>query len=149
MQAREVTPSIAIADQPSREDLEALRAGGFVGVVNLREAGEEEQPIDPDAEGQAVRDAGLDYLHAPIGKPELAESPVEEVFRFLDDHAPGKVLVHCRKGGRAAALVLLHQAQARGWGASEAIDRGREAGLNVDGALREKVQRYLDRPGGP
>ena len=143
MQSKEVTPTIVIADQPTREELDLLRSEGYVGVVNLREEGEEAQPLDPGAEGEAARAAGLDYLHAPIGKPELIDSPVAEVFRFLDEHAPGKVLVHCRKGGRAAAIVLLHQARARGWTDAEALERGKEAGLTVEGALREKVERYL------
>ena len=68
---------------------------------------------------------------------------------FVDRHAQGsqKVLVHCRKGGRALALLLLQQARANGWGADEAIARGKAMGLEVDGGLRTMVETYLrDHP---
>ena len=147
MQSRSITESITIADQPSAEDLSALPGEGYVAVVNLRQAGEPEQPLSPEAEGQLVRSLGLDYLHVPIGggRP-LGEQGADAVARFLDDHPDGRVLVHCRKGARAAALVLVREARARGWGAQEAIVKGREMGLFVDGGLLALVVHELSSP---
>ncbi len=141
---REITPSIVIADQPTAADLAGLKADGFVGVVNLRNDGEPEQPIGTAAEGDEVRALGLDYIHMGVGAAPLEESRVDEVCQFLDDHARGKVLVHCRKGGRAAAIVLLQQALANGWMTDEVALRGRALGLEVDGNLRLMVETYLD-----
>jgi uncharacterized protein (TIGR01244 family) len=143
MQARPITPRITVADQPDESDLKSLAAEGYVGVVNLREPGEPDQPLQPAAEGEHVRALGLDYLHQPVGGAPLTEETVGSVLRFLDDHDPGKILLHCRKGGRAVALVLLHQARANGWSPAETFDKGREMGLNVEGKLREKVETYL------
>ena len=39
-----VTPAITVGDQPTEADLSALKAEGYVGVINLRNAGEPEQP---------------------------------------------------------------------------------------------------------
>ena len=62
---------------------------------------------------------------------------VNSVLDFLDRHADQKVLVHCLHGGRAAALVLLSEAKRRGWGASEAIEKGRsEANIGATKLLR-------------
>ena len=59
-----------------------------------------------------------------------------------------KVLVHCRKGGRAVALLLLQQARANKWSADEAIARGKAMGLEVDGGLKTMVETYLREPPG-
>jgi len=145
---REIHPGIVIADQPDEMDLAGLHGRGFDGVVNLRNDGEPEQPISTAEEGKLVRAFDLDYLHVGVGGGPLDEKGVEAVCDFIDHH--GKVLVHCRKGGRAAALVLIQQARANGWSSSEVAARGKEIGLEVDGGLRTLVETYLDQhpPGG-
>jgi uncharacterized protein (TIGR01244 family) len=147
---RPITPGITIADQPTEADLRALKDEGYVGVINLRNDGEPEQPLGTAAEGQAAKALGLDYLHYGVGGAPLSESGVASVCEFLDRHAgSGKVLVHCRKGSRAAALVLLHQAKAQGWAPGEALARGKTMGLDVEGGLRTLVENYLkEHPGG-
>jgi protein tyrosine phosphatase (PTP) superfamily phosphohydrolase (DUF442 family) len=69
---------------------------------------------------------------------------VASVVDFIDAHsARGKVLVHCRKGGRAAALVLLQQIKASGWTADEAFERGQASGIEVGGGLKQLVEGYV------
>jgi uncharacterized protein (TIGR01244 family) len=140
---RPITPQITIGDQPTEDDLKSLRDEGYVGIVNLRNDGEPEQPLGTAAEGERARALGLDYLHYGVGAAPLSEQGVGSVRDFLDRHAGEKVLVHCRKGGRAAALVLLHQAKAQKWTAAEAIAKGRAMGLEVEGGLRTLVENYL------
>ena len=142
---RAITPTIVIADQPTEADLASLKAAGFVGVVNLRNDGEPEQPLSTSVEAEKARVAGLDYLHMGVGSAPLQESGIDSVCQFLDEHTKqGKVLVHCRKGGRAAAVVLLYEALTEGWQPSEAAANGRAMGLEVDGNLRTMVETYLD-----
>jgi uncharacterized protein (TIGR01244 family) len=140
-----ITPTITIGDQPTEADLEQLKGEGYVGVVNLRNPGEPEQPMSPQAEGAKVRALGMDYLHYGVGGVPLADPGVTEVCDFVDRHAQGsqKVLVHCRKGGRAVALLLIQQARAQKWNAEETIDKGKAMGLEVDGGLRTMVEAYL------
>lgn len=142
-----ITSGITIADQPTEADLTACKREGYTGVVNLRNDGEPEQPIDTEAEGQVVRAEGMDYLHYGVGSTPLTDPGVAEVCEFIERHSSGdqKVLVHCRKGGRAAALVLIQQAKANGWPAAEAIEQGKAMGLQVEGGLRNLVENYLDQ----
>ena len=144
---REITPSIVIADQPTEADLASLKASGFVGVVNLRNDGEPEQPIGTAEEGEKAHALGLDYIHMGVGSAPLLEEDVDAVCDFIDEHAEqGKVLVHCRKGGRAAAVVLLYEAAPRRAGrcVRGRSAKGRAMGLEVDGGLRTMVETYLD-----
>jgi len=141
--AREITRTITVADQPSETDLEALKAGGYKGIINLRNDGEPEQPMGIAAEEERVRSLGMDYLHYGVGGAPFSDDGVASVCDFLDRHASDRVLVHCRKGGRAQALVLLHQAKTQKWTADEAIAQGAAMGLEVDGGLRMLVETYL------
>ncbi len=144
---RPITGTITIGDQPTEADLARLKGEGYVGVVNLRNPGEPEQPMSPQEEGEKARSLGLDYLHYGVGGAPLSEQGVEAVCDFVDRHTQGeqKVLVHCRKGGRAVALVLLQQARANHWKPEEAIARGKAMGLEVDGGLRTLVETYLQQ----
>jgi uncharacterized protein (TIGR01244 family) len=146
---RTITPGITIGDQPTEADLKALKDEGYVGVVNLRNDGEPEQPLGTAAEGVKARALGLDYLHYGVGAAPLSKQGVESVCDFLDKHAQGKVMVHCRKGSRAAALVLLQQAKAHAWSPDEALAKGRAMGLEVEGGLKTLVENYLrEHPAG-
>ncbi|MCA1685457.1 MAG: protein tyrosine phosphatase family protein [Planctomycetia bacterium] len=142
-----ITPAITIGDQPTENDLKALKGEGYVGVINLRNDGEPEQPLGTSAEGEKAKALGLDYLHYGVGSAPLTEDAVSAVCQFLDGHAGGKTLVHCRKGGRAAALVLLYKAAAENWSPDEAVARGNTLGLAVDGGLRTLVETYLREHG--
>jgi uncharacterized protein (TIGR01244 family) len=143
MQTRSIDQQIIIADQPSEAELGTLKDQGYVGVVNLRNDGEPEQPLGTGAEGEIVRRLGLDYLHEGVGGRPLMPETVRAVSAFLDTHKDGKVLLHCRKGSRAAALVLIHKAISEGWSADEALAKGADQGLKVEGGLRLIVEQYL------
>lgn len=141
---RPITPTLAVAGQPTEAELKALKAGGYAGVVNLRNEGEPDQPISPAEEAEVARGLGLDYLHYGVTNQPFTPEGVGAVCEFLDRHEGQPVLVHCRSGGRASALVLLHQAKRRGWAADEAIAKGRALGLDVKGGLQTLVEQYLN-----
>jgi uncharacterized protein (TIGR01244 family) len=142
---RPFSATITIGDQPTEADLAQLKVEGYVGVVNLRNDGEPEQPLSTSEEGAVVRDLGMDYLHHGVGAAPLSAAGVTAVSDFIDRHAqgPDKVLLHCRKGGRAVAVLLLHQARANNWSADEVIAKGKAVGLEVDGGLKTLVETYL------
>lgn len=142
-----ITPAITIGDQPTEADLKVLKDEGYVGVINLRNDGEPEQPLGTSAERERVESLGMDYLHYGVGAAPLSAEGVASVCRFLAGHAGEKTLVHCRKGGRAAALVLLYLSEIKKWSADEAVAQGQALGLNVEGGLRQLVESYLrDHP---
>jgi uncharacterized protein (TIGR01244 family) len=142
---RPVTATITIGDQPTEADLALLKQEGYTGVVNLRTDGEPEQPISTADEGKKVRELGMDYLHHGVGSAPLTVQGVTAVCDFIDQHSQGneKVLVHCRRGPRAIALLLLQQARAQKWTNAEVFAKGKEMGLEVEGGLKMMVDHFL------
>jgi len=142
---RPITAAITIGDQPTEADLGQLKEEGYTGVVNLRNEGEPEQPMSAVEEGNKVRALGMDYLHSGVSAMPLAMQDVIAVCNFIDKHSQGseKVLVHCRRGPRAAALLLLHQARAQHWASEEVFTKGKAMGLEIDGGLKMLVDRFL------
>jgi uncharacterized protein (TIGR01244 family) len=142
---RAITPTITLGDQPTESDLEQLQQEGYVGVINLRNDGEPDQPMSTAAEGAKVRALGMDYLHYGVGGAPLSQEGVTAVCDFIDQHAEGsnKVLVHCRKGGRVVPLLLLQQARANNWTADEVIAKGKAMGLEVEGGIKALVENFL------
>lgn len=138
-----ITPTLAIGGQPTEADLEALKDRGFVGVVNLRNEGEPDQPMGPAAEAQLAEKLGLEYLHYGVSNQPISPEGVAAVSDFLTRLEGEKVLVHCRGGGRAIVLLLLHEARKNGWKADEVVEKGRAMGLEVKGGLQMMVEQYL------
>jgi uncharacterized protein (TIGR01244 family) len=142
---RPFSPTITIGDQPTEADLAQLKQEGYSGIVNLRNDGEPDQPYSTKKEGEIANGLGMDYLHSGVGAAPLTSAGVNAVCDFIDKHAQGtnKVLVHCRRGGRAVALLLLQQARANNWSADEVIAKGTAIGLEVDSGLKTLVENYL------
>jgi uncharacterized protein (TIGR01244 family) len=106
-----MTDRIRISDKvtvgkvpPSDEDLKGLASEGFAAVVNLRRAGEPNQPLTPEEEGEAAARHGLRYTHIPVDGTNIDEATIQ---RFKDEVAqlPGPVFVHCASGRRAEAVA--------------------------------------------
>jgi uncharacterized protein (TIGR01244 family) len=142
---RSVTATITIGDQPTEADLVQLKQEGYTGVVNLRNDGEPEQPINTTDEGTKVRALGMAYLHYGVGSAPLTTQGVKAVSDFIDQHSQGteKVLVHCRRGPRAIALLLLQQAREHKWTNAEVFEKGKEMGLVIEGGLKMMVDHFL------
>ncbi len=140
---RQLDERLAIADQPSEAELEPLKEQGFVAVVNLRRDGEPNQPLSTEAEGQVVRDLGLNYHHYAVGGQPLDRAEVEAVSQFLQAQS-GPVLLHCLKGARAAALVLLHKMHTEGLTKQQTWEQAEAMDLKFGDPLRGLVEAYVD-----
>ena len=84
---------VCAGGQPTSNDFTDLHAQGFRTIINLRRASEQNQPLDPVAEGDAARQAGFTYVCIPVDSKNLSAAQVEEVQRAIAA-APGPCLVH-------------------------------------------------------
>lgn len=125
-----VNAKVSAGGQPSEEDIAALKASGVRKIINLRRVGEQNQPLDPDAEGDAVKRAGMEYLHIPVDPKNLDPSSAEAVAKAIDA-SDGPVYVHCAAGGRAVTHALLADGKAQGNSADKVFKKAEEIGAPV------------------
>lgn len=128
---RKVDDSISVAPQISVEDVAAIKAAGFTGIVNNRPDDEEAGQIPGDAIREAAEAAGLSYTAIPITHAGFSYPQIAAMADVLAA-AEGPVLAFCRSGTRSCNLWALAQAK-NGADADALIAKGAGAGYNLDG----------------
>ncbi len=123
-----VSATISAGVQPSEEDIAALKAAGYRKIINLRRAGEPNQPLDPDAQGAIVTGLGMTYAHIPVDPMDLHPSSAAAVMKEVAD-SDGPVYIHCAAGGRAVTHALL--ADGKGKSSDEIFKKAEAIGAPV------------------
>ena len=115
--------------QPDTAEFAALANEGFRSVVNFRAAGEAGH--DAEVEGEAVRAAGMTYLHFPIGPRDFTPESLDE-FHAAAGELPNPVYLHCGSSRRAALFGIAHVAVERSLSGEEALAFAEERGIDLD-----------------
>lgn len=97
---------ITVSAQPTADELKSLRALGYTHIVNVRTAAEMADPNQvPFDEAVLTAEAGLDYVHLPVGGDAFPYRPevLDGLAAAIGD-GESRVLLHCA-GGMRASLV--------------------------------------------
>ncbi|MCF6159191.1 MAG: phosphatase [wastewater metagenome] len=127
-----INDNITSARQPTEEEIRKLPQKGFKSVINLRTAGEEDQPLSPKAEEELVRKAGMEYTNIPISTKEVPKPEQIELVRKALDCMAKPIYVHCHRGKRSGALTMIDQALKRGMTGEEALQKAQSMGFECD-----------------
>jgi uncharacterized protein (TIGR01244 family) len=108
---RPLNESIAVAPQIAPDDIAAIKAAGYVAIVNNRP--DDEEPGQPSGEAirQAAEAAGLSYHAIPVTHAGFSHPQLDAMTRALVE-ADGPVLAYCRSGTRSCNLWALAAAKA-------------------------------------
>ncbi|MEH6593568.1 MAG: sulfur transferase domain-containing protein [Halioglobus sp.] len=99
------------ATQPSA--MATLKNEGFVAVINLRLASEED--VEIDASRVAAEAEGLRYIHLPLDSAKVDPEVIENMLATIGDQANQPVYIHCGSATRAAALWMIGRVSKDGW----------------------------------
>ena len=133
--AHELSPELITGGQPSRADLEKLKAAGVTTIINLRGSGED-AGFD---EAAVAGELGLRYLAIPIAGADDVTAANAAKLDSAMRQADGKTLVHCASSNRVGALLAL-RAAASGQSVEEAVEFGKSAGLaSLEKVVRERL----------
>lgn len=103
MDPRTINEHVSVAPQISVADVAAIKAAGFVAIVNNRPDDEEDdQPRGADI-AAAAKAAGLAYHNIPIDHRGVSDDQAAQMRIALDAHE-GPVFCFCRSGTRCAIL---------------------------------------------
>lgn len=128
---RKVDDSISVAPQIQPEDIAAIKAAGFVAVVNNRPDDEQDGQPAGDTIRAAAESAGLRYTAIPIGQAGFSHPQIAAMVDVLEG-AEGPVLAFCRSGTRSCNLWALARAR-MGDAPDELIEKGAGAGYDLNG----------------
>ena len=108
---RPLNDGIAVAPQIAPDDIAAIKAAGYVAIVNNRPDDEEAGQPSGETIRAAAEVAGLGYTaipvtHAGFGHPQL-DAMAQAIVA-----AEGPVLAYCRSGTRSCNLWALAAAKA-------------------------------------
>lgn len=139
-----INDQITVGPQPDKEEIYAFGKEGFQTVVNFRTSGEEEMPLTPQEEAQAVQSAGMQYCHVPVSMDSLDAELVDQ-FREQLDTLPKPIFAHCKSGKRAGAMVMMETAVEQGMTGEQTLQKAEEMGFECDKPeLRQFVKQYVD-----
>ncbi|MBI1218791.1 MAG: TIGR01244 family phosphatase [Rhodobacteraceae bacterium] len=112
MDIRPLTESYAVSPQIDPDDVDAIRAAGYVTVINNRPDAENPPERQSAAVRAAVEAAGMTFVENPLSHGNLTEEIVTRQ-RDAIAEASGPVFAYCASGNRSSVLWALAQAGAR------------------------------------
>ncbi|RYE87515.1 MAG: TIGR01244 family phosphatase, partial [Hyphomicrobiales bacterium] len=100
MELKRINEYVSVSPQISPDDIAAIKAAGFVAIVNNRPDGESPDQPDGAVIEKAAHDAGLAYHFIPLGREGVTPQMIEETKSVLEGSA-GPVFCYCRSGTRS------------------------------------------------
>jgi len=120
--------TIACGGSTSPEAIQEIGKMGFKSVINLRLASEAGAQVE--AEGAAVKAAGMTYVHLPFNMQTPDPALIEDFIAAVTRPANQPAYVHCAAGGRAASLWMIKRVLADHWDEGRALTEANALGLN-------------------
>jgi uncharacterized protein (TIGR01244 family) len=128
LEVKRINEHVSVSPQISPEDIAAIKAAGFVAIINNRPDGESPDQPDSAVIEKAAHDAGLAYHFIPLGREGVSSQMVEDTKSVLEGSA-GPVFCYCRSGTRSTTLWALSQAGKQP--AAEIISAAANAGYDM------------------
>jgi uncharacterized protein (TIGR01244 family) len=105
----------------------ALKAEGYVSVINLREASEPDANIE--AGRSAAQAAGMKYIHLPFNAAAPDTKVVDSFLLAVADKSNQPVFIHCGSANRVGGLWMIKRALRDGWPIEKAQAEAEAIGL--------------------
>lgn len=118
--------------------IEELKRRGVTAVVDMRLADQ-----IPVGYADAVRAAGVQYVHVPIQSESLTAEQADAFVKAMSEHERESVLLQCGSANRSAAMYGLYKAWSGQCSIEEALGLARQAGMRNE-SLAEDVRRYVE-----
>ncbi len=138
---QKITDKISIGGALRDGDAQDLENRGFKTVVNLMMPDEAH-----DGEEELVKGVGMTYAPIPVSPATLDEITAARFAQAIDS-SDGPVAVHCKGGGRAGLMTLLHLAITHGWSVDKALEEGEKMKITVpaDSPYRAFFEGYIKK----
>ena len=124
-----------VGGQPSASQYKQISVEGYKTVISLRP---NEEAGAGDSQKNA-EEAGLKFICIPVaGAADFTKEKAEALNEALQGEGP--FVVHCKSGGRVAALFTLKCGMCDGKTVDQAIEEGHKMGL---GGMEQTIRNLL------
>jgi len=133
-----IDKNVTVGGALSPEAVPELKRRGFKAVINLRKASEANANVE--AEGEAVRAAGLKYINLPFAVTdpyEVAAPQVDLFLKTLADRSNWPVFIHSAQSHRPTGLLVIKRVLEDGWSVEKAYAAD-DAQVLADGSAGAK-----------
>lgn len=134
-----VDATVACGGDTPQHVFPALKAQGFVSVINLR-LGNEPGVAE---EAAVVEAAGLRYHHIPMTPAAPETEAVDRFLAVIADATNQPVYIHCASANRVGAVWAIKRVLHDGWDRDKAIEEAQAIGMKSP-VMFDLVARYLD-----
>ena len=139
-----VDANVAVGGALSLEAIPELKRRGFKAVINLR------RPTEPnanvEAEGEAVRAAGLKYINLPFSAAEpydVAAGQVAPFLKALAEPSNLPVLIHSAQSHRPVGMLVIKRVVVEGWSLDKAFAADDAQVLSDGSAGAKGIQQFV------
>jgi len=136
-----VDATVGCAGATDPTAMKALRADGYVSVVNLRLA--TEQGADVEAGRAAAQAAGLKYFHFPFNTAMPDSTAVSSFLAAVADTKNQPVFVHCGSANRVGGMWMIKRVLQDKWSIERAREEAEAIGLR-EPAMIAFVTEYIN-----
>jgi uncharacterized protein (TIGR01244 family) len=131
---------VYFAGWPTEDGIRALAARGVRTIIALKSIDEIRDARGYDARLAAAA-LGVDLVVIPVSPKSFSVQDVQS-FATAFNAASGPVLIHCGSSNTVGGVWAAYLAAERGVSATEAIERGRAAGLR-EGPMSDAAERVI------
>ena len=120
---------IYFAGQPNQEAFKQFAGFGIKTVINL--SSEQEMADLGFDEKTVIEEAGMGYIHVPMGYEIPDASILQKIMGVLDTANDAPVLLHCSDSNRVGAIWSLYAGRRGNLSVDKAISEGKDAGMKA------------------
>ena len=122
-----VDATVGCGGRVSPSAMSALKAEGYVSVINLRQATEADADIDGGR--AAAQAAGLKYIHLPFNAASPDPKVVDSFLAAVGDKSNQPMFIHCGSANRVGGMWMIKRVLRDGWEIPRAQTEAEAIGL--------------------
>ena len=122
-----VDATVGCGGRVSPSAMSALKAEGYVSVINLRQASEADADIDGGR--AAAQAAGLKYIHLPFNAASPDPKVVDSFLAAVGDKSNQPMFIHCGSANRVGGMWMIKRVLRDGWEIPRAQTEAEAIGL--------------------
>ena len=147
-----IDTNMTVGGAVTPDGIAEIKRRGFKTVLNLRKA--DEANANVEAEGMAVRAAGMKYINLPFsaGDPyDTAAAQVEPFLKAINDRSNWPMFIHSAQSHRPTGLLVIKRVLEDGWTLDKAY-AAPDSQVLADGSagakgIKDFAQKYLQAHG--